>query len=129
MKTGIELQGQPANTPKTMLRLSIQPTYDHRQTGNRYSVSSWVGDCQVAKRVSIRDPFVRHTIHIHWWNAIKCLLCKGRITVRVQLDGDDDIVNDILELDADYLLQGSTRRVEFKAALETALGNMPEPET
>lgn len=103
------------------LRLSIQPTYDHRKTGDRYSVSSWVGDICVAKRVPIRDPFVRHTVNVHWWDALKCILFKGRVSVRVSVDGDKDIVDDVMELDSDYLLHGSTRRAEFNASIQEAL--------
>lgn len=108
------------------LRLSIQPTYDHRKTGDRYCVSSWVGDRQVANRVPIRDPFVRHTVHVHWWDALKELLRSGRVSVRVTVDGDTDIVDDVMELDADYLVQNSTRRTEFKAGIEGALSALAD---
>ena len=105
------------------LRLSIEPTYDHRKTGDRYSVSSRLGGETVCDRKPIPDPFVRHRVIVHWWDAIKCLLRNGSITVEISVDGDDAIIEDVLELDGNYIGHGSTRRSEFRAGLESALSD------
>lgn len=106
------------------LRLSIASTYDHRKTGDRYSVSSRLGGETICDRKPITDPFVRHRIRIHWWDAIKCLLRHGNITVEVSVDGDAEIVEDVLELDENYIGHGSTRRAEFRAGIERALSEV-----
>lgn len=91
-------------------RTSIQPTYDHRKTGDRFTVSSSINGVTICDHKKIRDPFVRHTIRIHWRDAIRCLLRRGEIAVNVTVDGDEEIQNDVLELDADWLGHASTRR-------------------
>jgi hypothetical protein len=106
------------------LRLSIEPTYDRRKTGDRFAVSSRVGGETICDHKPITDPFVRHRVTIHCWDAIKCLLRNGNITVEVTVDGDNDIVEDVLELDGNYIGHGSTRRAEFRAALESSLSRV-----
>ena len=106
------------------LRLSIEPTYDHRKTGHRFFVSSRVADYVTADRIPIQDPFVRHSVKIHWWDAIKCLLNFGRIEVTFYIDGDREIIEDVMELDGNYIGQNSTRRAEFTNGIEKALSNL-----
>ncbi len=106
------------------LRLSIASTYDHRKTGDRYSVSSRLGGETICDRKPIADPFVRHRVIVHWWDAIKCILRHGNITVEVSVDGDDAIMEDVLELDENYIGHGSTRRAEFRAGIERALSEV-----
>lgn len=47
---------------RTITRRSIEPTYDSRETGPRYHVSSTVDGRPVAFMEPIQDPFVNHTI-------------------------------------------------------------------
>lgn len=113
--------GAESAIPARSLRLSIASTYDRRKTGDRYSVSSRLGDETICDRRPLADPFVRHRVRIHWWDAIKVLLRHGNITVEVSVDGDAEIIEDVLELDENYIGHGSTRRAEFRAGLEQAL--------
>jgi hypothetical protein len=73
-------------------------TYDGRATGPRYHVSSFIGDQAVAFQHPIADPFVRHTVFVHWWDLVRALL-HGGMKVTVQVGGDRDIVDTVLNLD------------------------------
>lgn len=42
-------------------RQSIQPTYDSRETGPRYNVTTQIGDRTIGFQVPTEDPFVRTT--------------------------------------------------------------------
>lgn len=98
-------------------RESINPTYDSRETGARYHVSSRVDDRPVMVMEPVDDPFVRHTVHLGWWDLLRGLL-RRRLSVTVIVGGDRDIVEDVLELDNNYLGQGDTsRRREFNTGL------------
>lgn len=101
-------------------RRSIEPTYDHRQTGDRFTVETRVGDRRVSLEPS-RDPFVHTRVTVGLRDLLRGLL-------RRRLGGDADIVEDVSELDADYAgrhgrspSSSSTRRAEWKEQLEGAL--------
>lgn len=103
-----------------MGRQSIAPTYDHRETGDRFSVETRVNDRRVSV-VSCRDPFVFHRVTVGWRDLLRGLL-RRRLEVVVLVGGDRDIVEDVMELDDDYAgAHGSSRRAEFKASLNRAL--------
>lgn len=75
------------------------PTYDSRETGPRFHVSSRVGDKTVAFQEPIADPFVRHTVTLGWPALLRGLL-RGELAVTVLVGGDTEVVNDVLNLDA-----------------------------
>lgn len=106
-------------------RKSIAPTYDSRETGDRYSISAWVSDKPVTLNRSIPDPFVRQTVTVGFFPALWALLRHGCIKVEVHVDGDPDIIEDVLELDANWLGKGE-RRKAFKKKIEAALENLGE---
>jgi hypothetical protein len=108
---------------RTPTRQSIQPTYDSRETGPRYHVTSTVSDRPVAFMKKIDDPFVRHTLHVHWTDLLRGLF-RGGLKVEVIVGGDRDIVDDVLELDANTLIGGSSRRAEFDRGIHKALKRM-----
>lgn len=108
------------------IRQSIKPTYDHRKTGDRFTVSSSINDVTICDHKNITDPFVRHTIRIHWWDAIKAIINRGHIAVQVTVDGDHDIFEDVMELNAEYLGQRSTRRQEWDSLIEKSLSEYPD---
>jgi hypothetical protein len=93
-------------------RRSIEPTYDSRQTGPRYHVTTRINDRTVAFQRPLDDPFVRHTVHLGWRDLLGGLL-RRHLAVTVLVDGDRDVVNDVLELDANALVPNSTRRDAF----------------
>lgn len=107
-------------TERKITRQSIQPTYDSRETGPRYNVSSFVNDKPVSFMDPIDDPFVRHTVHVGLWDLLKAV-CRGRLKVEVTVGGDKGICDDVLELDANTLIGGSSRRVEFDRDIGRAL--------
>ena len=108
-----------------MKRRSIEPTHDTRQTGPRYWVTSTVNDRPVAWQQPLDDPFVRHTVHLGWRDILRGLL-RRRLDVTVLVGGDRDIVNDVLELDANALVLNSTRRDAFQFGILRNLDEAPE---
>lgn len=106
-------------------RESIQPTYDSRETGPRFHVTSDVDGRPVVFQQPIEDPFIRHTIHICWRDLLRGLF-RGRLSVTVMVGGDMDVVDDVLELDANTLVSNSTRRREFNASINQALARFSE---
>lgn len=104
-------------------RQSITPTYDSRETGPRYNVSTWIGNRPVEFRKPIEDPFVSAGVYIGWRDLLRGLL-GGRLYVGFGVDADTDLVNDVLELDANTLVPNSTRQAEFRAEINEALGRM-----
>jgi len=102
------------------MRLSIPHTYDSRETGPRFSVSTFVDDVKI-KEQKVYDPFVRTSVHVSIWDAIKSILKRGYVRVEITVDGDRSIIEDVLELDANYLGHGNSRREEFRGSIESAL--------
>lgn len=102
-------------------RQSIEPTYDSRETGPRFHVTTEVGGHTVAFREPIPDPFVRTTVTVGKCALLRSLL-RG-LTVTVTVGGDASAVEDVLELDANYLGSDCTRRDEFNVALGASLHN------
>jgi hypothetical protein len=102
-------------------RNSIRPTYDSRETGPRYHVTVRIGDETVLFRRRVPDPFVRQSVIIDWrpWKWLPWP--RRKVTVTVIVDGDPDVVNDVLELDADTLVPGSTRQAAFRSHLNEAM--------
>lgn len=103
-------------------RESIPPTYDHRETGDRFTVESRVS----GRRISVtptRDPFVCQRVTVGWRDLLRGLL-RRRLEVETLVGGDRAIVEDIFELDNDYKGQyGSSRRRAWDAGLQRALGD------
>jgi len=104
-------------------RQSIQPTYDSRETGPRYYLSTFVRGRSLDWRKPIDDPFVSTEITIGWPDLLRALL-RRRLVVRVQVDADRDLVEDVLELDGNYLGPNCTRRAEFNGQILAALDEM-----
>ena len=108
-------------------RESIQPTYDHRETGDRFTVEYRINGESLGEPQPIPDPFIRGTVRIGWRDLLRCLLRFRATTVEVAVRGDDEIQEDVLELNADYLgPQSSTRRREFQGRLESSLRRFAE---
>lgn len=101
-------------------RTSIEPTYDSRETGPRYRLSTFVGRRTLDFDKPLDDPFVSTRITIGWPDLLRGLL-RRRLVVRVQVSADRDLGDDVLELDANYLGTNSTRRDEFNAVLGASL--------
>lgn len=106
--------------PQMALRLSINPTYDSRKTGPRFEVATRVNG-RLNYRRKIIDPFVRTTVKVGWGAMLSALFRLTRVEVEVRVSGDNGIVEDVMELDANYIGHGSTRRSEWNASIESAL--------
>lgn len=110
-------------------RVSIQPTYDGRVTGPRFHVTTRIGDRTIGFEDRVTDPFVNHRVTIGWPDLLRGLL-RRRLEVTVIIGGDRDVVEDVLELDSEWLGGDSTRRDEFTAgafkqfAVDAELGEM-----
>ncbi len=103
-------------------RQSIQPTYDHRETGDRFTVESRLNGRRIGDVTACRDPFVNHRITVGWPDLLRSLV-KRKAVVEVTVGGDPQIVDDVLELDADCLTHNSTRRDEWNTSVNDALGH------
>lgn len=108
----------------TAKRSSIEPTYDSRETGPRYHVTTRLGDRTTEFQKPTPDPFVSHTVRLTWRGILRCLLDGKRPAVTVTVGGDRGIVEDVLELDADTLGYNCTRRDEFNVSLGAAMHNL-----
>ena len=103
------------------MRQSIQPTYDHRETGDRFTVETRVDGRRISETPT-RDPFVNQRVTLGWRDLLRGLL-RRRLVVEVVVGGDPQIVDDVMELDADCLTDNSTRRREWNAHVERSLGD------
>lgn len=103
------------------VRQSIPPTYDRRETGDRFLVLSRVNGRTIREQL-ITDPFIRTRITVSWRDLLKSLLRWKRLEIEVHVHGDPAITEDVMELDANYLgLQTSTRRQKFNERLNVSL--------
>jgi hypothetical protein len=107
------------------MRQSIQPTYDHRETGDRFTVETRINGRRL-NEITTRDPFVHHRVVIGWRDLLSFALRGREVTVIV--GGDRTIVDDVMELDADCLTFGSTRREEWNAEINRSLASLSERE-
>lgn len=69
-----------------MSRESIAPTYDHRETGDRFTVETRINDHRL-NVTPIRDPFIHHRVVIGWRDLFSFIASRGR-SVTVVLGGD-----------------------------------------
>lgn len=102
------------------LRRSIEPTYDSRDTGPRYHVTTRIDDKTISFRQPAPDPFARTTVLVGWPDLLRGLL-RRRLSVEVIVGGEVDVINDVLELDANTLIPHSTRDNEFRQYLADAV--------
>lgn len=101
-------------------RRSIEPTYDSRETGPRFHVTTRIGDQTIAFQQPIDDPFIRQTVTVSLLDLLRGVL-RRRLTVEVIVGGHPDAINDVMELDSNTLIPGSTRRDEFNDYLSDAV--------
>ena len=105
-------------------RQSIAPTYDHRETGDRFTVETRINNQHLGVTPT-RDPFIFHRVTVGWPDLLRSLL-RRKLTIEVIVGGDREIVDDVLELDADALTFNSTRRDEWNSQSNTALHRVSE---
>jgi hypothetical protein len=104
-------------------RQSIRATYDSRDTGPAYHVTTRINTRTITFQRPIDDPFARTDVHLGWRDLLRGLCCR-RLTVTVIIGGDVDRMNDVLELDDNTLLPNSTRRQTWNSHVSETLGRM-----
>lgn len=100
------------------MRQSIAPTYDHRETGDRFTVETRINGTRL-NEITTRDPFIHHRVVIGWRDLFRFVF--GGREVVVVVGGESGIVDDVLELDADCLTFNSTRRNEWNESVQCSL--------
>ena len=98
-------------------RQSIKSTYDSQKDGFQYMVSTSINDKPLDSR-DIADPFVMQTVHVSLWDTLKGLF-RGGVKVVVNINPKNNrIVEDVMELDDQYLgLGANTRREDFNSQI------------
>jgi hypothetical protein len=104
------------------VRNSIRPTYDSRETGPRYHVSVRLNGKTLLFQRPVDDPFVSQKVTITWAGLIRSALRFRPLVAEILVGGDREAVNDVLELDANQLVPGSTRAAAFRSHLNEAIG-------
>ena len=104
-------------------RNSIRATYDSRETGPRYHVTTRLDDRTVAFQVPTDDPFVRQTVTVGWPDLLRALF-RRRLVVTVIVGGDCDIIEDVSELDDNYLGVNCTRRDTWNSHVNESIGRV-----
>ena len=108
------------------LRRSIMPTYDSRRIGPPYTIQSRVNGVFVDQTHPAFDPFHSTRISVNWRDILRAWVRGKPLVVEVSVSAHPSIMEDVLELDCNYLGSGSTRRADFEAGIETALGEVGE---
>lgn len=104
----------------TDLSPSVRATYDSRDTGPRYWVTTEVDDRTVTFQQPLDDPFARTRVHLGWRDLLRGLLRRD-LVVTVTIGGDRKITHDVLELDENQLIRGRTRHAAFQQAMHSKL--------
>lgn len=108
-------------------RSSIAPTFDSRGEPGAYTVETRVA----GRRIDVTpmaDPFVCQRVTVGWRDLIRGLL-RRRLEVEVLVSADADRIEDVCEMDADYLgARHSSRRKEWDAHLDRRLGDFAAQE-
>lgn len=112
------------------MRISIKSTYDSQKEGLQYSISTSVNGKSINDSKDIPDPFVNHTVKLSFRDTFKGLL-RGGVVVGVFINGKNNrIVEDVLELDDQYLGNNATRREDFnKEIMSKAVEHIDQDET
>lgn len=102
-------------------RPSVRATYDSRETGDRYHVTTSINDKPVNFQKRVPDPFVRTTVTVGLRDALAAFLRLRPVKVEVTVGGDVEVVNDVLELDENTLIPGRTRQAAFQQGMHGKL--------
>jgi len=107
------------------LRPSVRATFDSRETGPRYHVTTRINDETIAFQQPIDDPFVRQTVTVGWRDLLRGLV-RGQLEVAILVGANPELMNDVLELDENTLIRGRTRNAAFRAHLSEAMTHVGE---
>lgn len=104
------------------LHPSVRATYDSRETGPRYWVTTQVEDRTVTFQQPLDDPFARTRVHLGWRDLLRGLF-RRHLVVTVTIGGDQEIMHDVLELDENQLIRGRTRQAAFQQSIHGKLAS------
>ncbi|HEX3959938.1 MAG TPA: hypothetical protein VHZ03_25435 [Trebonia sp.] len=104
-------------------RTSIRATYDSRETGPRYHVTTRIDSRTLVFQHPADDPFVRQTVTIGWRDLLRGLM-RRCLTVTVIVGGDHGITEDVSELDDNYLGANCTRWDAWNSHINESLGRI-----
>ncbi len=107
------------------LHPSVRATYDSRETGPRFHVTTIVGHRLIGFQQPIDDPFVRQTVHLGRLDLLRGLF-RRRLTVEVIVGGDPQVMDDVLELDENTLIRSRTRQAAFQQSIHAKLANFAD---
>jgi hypothetical protein len=97
----------------SILKSSIRATYSSTHEPNPYHVGVRLDDETILFQKPIADPFVRQEVIISPRRLLRSLLRWKPLTVTVLVGGDKERIDDVLELDDQWLVPGRTRRAAF----------------
>jgi hypothetical protein len=105
-------------------RRSIPPTYDREAAGPQYHTTTKVNGRPITWCEAAEDPFVRVTVNLGWRDLLAGLL-RRNMSVEVLVGGSEEVMEDVLELNADYIGRpGSTRRADWCAGLQASIAKI-----
>jgi hypothetical protein len=114
----------------TELKPSVRATYDGRETGPRYWVTTTVDGKPLSFRTPIEDPFVRQTVAVGWRDLLRNVLRRRSLVVEVTVGAGIEAMHDVLELDENTLITGRTRKAAFQQSMHSRLAQLiPQEET
>lgn len=105
------------------LRNSVRATYDSRETGYPYHVTTRINGHTIEFQKPVDCPFLRHTVTVGWRDLLRSLL-RRRAMVEVLVWGDPDVMDDVMELDDNALVPGRTRQAAFRSHVNEAIGRI-----
>lgn len=87
----------------------------------RYTLAVWEGNKRLSDE-TLPDPFHHTTIRPRGWRVAWAVL-RRRYEVRVVVSADSERIEEVMELNSDYLgPRGSKSRTQWDAQLQGALG-------
>jgi hypothetical protein len=99
----------------------VKATYDSRETGPRYWVTTAINNKTIAFRERVDDPFARTFVRVGLWDVLRAWLLDRRLIVEVTVGADTDVMYDVLELDENTLIAGRTRKAAFEQSMHGKL--------
>lgn len=108
------------------LKPSVRATYDSRETGPRFHVTTRINGKTVGFKTRVPDPFGRTTVTVGLRDALAAFLRGRPIKVEVTSGADPEVMDDVLELDENTLIHGRTRQAAFRQATHGKLASLGE---
>lgn len=102
-------------------RKSVEATYDSVKDGFQYRVATSVNGKHVSS-TKIADPFVNHSVNISFLDTLKGLF-RGGVKIHVSVYGAREVMEDVMELDNQYIGANRTRKQDWDKSLNQKLSD------